>query len=202
MKNHLQLALLFLLTVLAACSREPVIQTTPPVDDNPRTESAGADILVACFSFTGNTKAVASTLADLTGGTLYMIEPETPYGDENNSYYDKDTRAYKEQYGPATARPSIKNRLENAVEYDVILLGFPIWYGKAPRVVFSFLDTYSFNGKTIVPFITSGSTGISSAASELEAAYPDMIWKTGDRLSGKSSDQLRSWLTAAGIRVQ
>ncbi|MBQ6762721.1 MAG: hypothetical protein IJP49_08205 [Bacteroidales bacterium] len=73
---------------------------------------------------------------------------------------------------------------------------------KAPRVVFSFLDTYSFNGKTVIPFITSGSTGISSAASELESAYPDISWKTGDRLNGKTSEELKPWLESFGIKFK
>ena len=164
-------------------------------------EQDGTKILVACFSFTGTTKSAATTLAGLTGGTLYLIEPETPYGNENSNYYDESTRAYQEQYGPASVRPSIKKSLENAGDYDIVLLGFPIWYGNAPRVVFSFLDAYPFKGKTVIPFITSGSTGISSAASELKSTYPDITWKTGDRLNGKTTDQLKSWLEAAGLNV-
>lgn len=192
---------LTLLTALLACSKEPA-QTVPDEDDQPQIEQKDAKMLVACFSFTGNTKSVASLLTQLSGGTLYLIEPETAYGNENSTYYDENTRAYKEQYGPASTRASIKRTLESAGDYDVILLGFPIWYGKAPRVVFSFLDAYSFKGKTIVPFITSGSTGISSAASELKSAYPDITWKTGDRLNGKTTDQLKSWLEASGVKVK
>ena len=159
-------------------------------------------ILVACFSFTGTTKTVASSILNLVGGTLYMIEPETPYGSENNTYYDESTRAYQEQSGPASLRPAIQRTLENAADYDVILLGFPIWYGKAPRVVFTFLDTYLFKGKTVIPFITSGSTGISSAAAELKTAFPDIAWKTGDRLNGKTAEQLSAWLKSLGIKVK
>lgn len=199
--KHTLFLLVSLLAVLSSCSKDPVVKT-PSGEDNPPAEPQEAKVLVACFSFTGNTKAVASSLADLTGGTLYLIEPETPYGNENNTYYDESTRAYKEQYGPASTRPAIKKSLDNPDTYDVILLGFPIWYGKAPRVVFSFLDAYSFKGKTIVPFITSGSTGIPSAASELKAAYPDVTWKNGDRLNGKTADQLKSWLEAAGVKAQ
>ena len=172
---------------------------TPPVDETPEATSQEAKVLVACFSFTGSTKTVASSLATLAGGTLYLIESETPYGNENSNYYDENTRAYKEQYGPASVRPSIKKNLENAGDYDIILIGFPIWYGKAPRVVFSFLDAYSFKGKTIIPFITSGSTGISSAASELKSTYPEITWKTGDRLNGKTTDQLKTWLGTNGV---
>ncbi len=199
--RHILYPVISLLLVIMACSKE-TIQTRPSdEEESTETESKEAKVLVACFSFTGNTKTAASTLADLSGGALYLIELETPYGNENNTYYDENTRAYKEQYGPASARPSIKKSLENAGDYDVVLLGFPIWYGKAPRVVFSFLDAYPFKGKTVIPFITSGSTGISSAASELKSAYPDITWKTGDRLNGKTSDQLKSWLSSSGIKT-
>ena len=187
-----------LLAVVTACGKETSMPT-PPVDETPEAASQDATVLVACFSFTGNTKTVASSLANLSGGTFHLIEPETPYGNENSTYYDENTRAYKEQYGPASTRPSIKKSLENAGDYDIVLLGFPIWYGKAPRVVFSFLDAYSFKGKTIIPFITSGSTGISSAASELKSTYPEITWKTGDRLNGKTTDQLKTWLETNGV---
>ena len=198
--RHILYLVISLLSVLTACSKE-TIQTGSSEEGNPEAESKDMKVLVACFSFTGNTKTVASSLADLSGGTFHLIEPETPYGNENSTYYDENTRAYKEQYGPASTRPSIKKSLENAGDYDIVLLGFPIWYGKVPRVVFSFLDAYSFKGKTIIPFITSGSTGISSAASELKSTYPDITWKTGDRLNGKTTDQLKSWLEANGVKM-
>ena len=199
-------ALLSLLAAFTGCGKEQPVEEPQGGpqggQEEPSTEAQDGKVLVACFSFTGTTKTAATTLAGLTGGTLYLIEPETPYGSENSNYYDESTRAYQEQYGPASARPAIKNTLEGADGYDIVLLGFPIWYGKAPRVVFSFLDTYPFKGKTVIPFITSGSTGISSAASELKSAYPDLGWKTGDRLNGKTSDQLKSWLESLGIKVK
>ena len=194
--------LLSLLAVLTGCGKEQPINEGESGQEEPTAQVQDGKVLVACFSFTGTTKTVATTLAGLTEGTLYLIEPETPYGKENSTYYDENTRAYQEQYGPASVRPAIKKTLEEADGYDIVLLGFPIWYGKAPRVVFSFLDTYSFKGKTVIPFITSGSTGISSAESELKSAYPDISWKTGDRLNGKSSAQLKSWLGSLGIKVK
>lgn len=198
--------LLSLLAAFTGCGKEQPVEEPQGGpqggQEEPSTEAQDGKVLVACFSFTGTTKTVATTLAGLTEGTLYLIEPEAPYGSENSNYYDESTRAYQEQYGPASARPAIKKTLEGGDGYDIVLLGFPIWYGKAPRVVFSFLDTYSFKGKTVIPFITSGSTGISSAASELKSAYPDLGWKTGDRLNGKTSDQLKSWLESLGIKVK
>lgn len=199
---HSMVVLLSLLTVLTGCGKEQPVDEPQGGQEKPSAQVQDGKVLVACFSFTGTTKTAATTLAGLTEGTLYLIEPETPYGSENSNYYDESTRAYQEQYGPASVRPAIKKTMEEADGYDIVLLGFPIWYGKAPRVVFSFLDTYSFKGKTVIPFITSGSTGISSAASELKSTYPDLGWKTGDRLNGKSSAQLKSWLESLGIKVK
>lgn len=199
---HSMVVLLSLLTVLTGCGKEQPVDEPQGGQEEPSTQVQDGKVLVACFSFTGTTKTAATTLAGLTEGTLYLIEPETPYGSENSNYYDESTRAYQEQYGPASARPAIKKTMEEADGYDIVLLGFPIWYGKAPRVLFTFLDTYSFKGKTVIPFITSGSTGISSAASELKSTYPDLGWKTGDRLNGKSSAQLKSWLESLGIKVK
>lgn len=199
---HSMVVLLSLLTVLTGCGKEQPVDEPQGGQEEPSTQVQDGKVLVACFSFTGTTKTAATTLAGLTEGTLYLIEPETPYGSENSNYYDESTRAYQEQYGPASVRPAIKKTMEEADGYDIVLLGFPIWYGKAPRVLFTFLDTYSFKGKTVIPFITSGSTGISSAASELKSTYPDLGWKTGDRLNGKSSAQLKSWLESLGIKVK
>ena len=196
--KHSILLLLSLLTVLTGCGKEQPSDGQENGQEEPSAQVQDGKVLVACFSFTGTTKSIATSLAGLTDGTLYLIEPETPYGKENSTYYDESTRAYQEQYGPASARPAIKKTLKEADGYDIVLLGFPIWYGKAPRVVFSFLDTYSFKGKTVIPFITSGSTGISSAASELKSTYPDIRWKTGDRLNGKTPEQLKSWLGTLG----
>lgn len=200
--KHILVVLLSLLTVLTGCGKEQPSDGQESGQEEPSAQEQDGKVLVACFSFTGTTKTAATTLAGLTEGTLYLIEPETHYGSENSNYYDESTRAYQEQYGPASVRPAIKKTLEEADGYDIVLLGFPIWYGKSPRVVFTFLDTYSFKGKTVIPFITSGSTGISSVASELKSAYPDISWKSGDRLNGKSSEELKSWLESLGIKVK
>ena len=159
-------------------------------------------VLVAYFSFTNNTKGFAQRLGALSGGNLYEITPTEAYGADNNNYYDTGTRAYKEQYGPVSARPSIVTDLASVDEYDVLLLGFPIWYGKAPRVVFSFLDTYDFSSKKVIPFITSGSSGISSAQSELESTYPAISWLSGSRLDEMSDSALTTWLQSYGIGTQ
>ena len=155
--------------------------------------------LVAYFSFTGTTKGIATTLADVTGADLYEIVPEEAYDANNSNYYDESTRAYKEQYGPATARPAIKKTLQNASGYDVIFLGSPIWYGKSPRLIYSFLDEYKFTGKTVIPFVTSGSSGISTAQSEFQSTYTDIKWKSGARLNGKDAGALKEWVASFNL---
>lgn len=169
------------------------IYRTPIADRGPK------KILVAYFSFTNNTKAIAESMAGVLGADLYQITPDEAYTSENNNYYDSSTRAYQEQYGPASARPAIKTTLANT-DYDIVLLGFPIWYGKVPRLILTFLDTYNFSGKTIVPFCTSGSSGIDASQTELQSTFSTIKWKKGSRLNGYSAEQLKSWLAALGIK--
>ena len=155
-------------------------------------------ILVAYFSFTNNTQVIATSMADILGADTYQITPSEAYTSDNSNYYDENTRAYQEQYGPASARPAINATLSNT-DYDVVLLGFPIWYGKVPRVVLTFLDTYDFSGKVVIPFCTSGSSGISTAQTELQSTYSTIKWKTGARLNGYTTEQLKTWLSGFGL---
>ena len=175
--------------LLMCCSSDNEVKA-----QEPQTTATGK-VLVAYFSFTSNTKAYAEKIAEISGGDLYEIVPEVAYGSENSNYYDQSTRAYKEQYNTGDEqRPAIKETLVNASQYDVVFLGSPIWYGKSPRVILTFLDKYSFKGKTIIPFVTSGSSGISSVNSELSSTYPDINWKEGRRLNGVSDADLRTWV--------
>ena len=110
------------------------------------------------------------------------------------------TRAYQEQNGPASARPAIEKTLSRT-DYDVVLLGFPIWYGKVPRVVLTFLDTYSFAGKTIIPFCTSGGSSIFDAEDELHSTYTNITWLKGARLNNKSESELQTWWESFGLQT-
>ena len=168
------------------------IYRTPTITLGPK------KILVAYFSFTNTTKGIADSMADILGADTYQITPTEAYNSDNSNYYDENTRAYQEQYGPASARPAINATL-SSTDYDVVLLGFPIWYGKVPRVVLTFLDTYDFSGKVVIPFCTSGSTGISTAQTELQSTYSTVKWKTGARLNGYTTEQLKTWLSGFGV---
>ena len=184
-----QILMILTAMLLTCCSSESEVkaQETQP--------SSSEKVLVAYFSFTSNTKAYAEKIAEMTGGDLYEIVPEVAYGSENSNYYDETTRAYKEQYNTGgEQRPAIKETLENASQYDIVFLGSPIWYGKSPRVILTFLDKYSFEGKTVIPFVTSAASSISNVNSELPSTYPDINWKEGRRLNGISDADLRTWV--------
>ena len=185
--SHLIATLVAML--LMCCSGESDVKAQEPQS------SVNGKVLVAYFSFTNNTKAFAEKIAEMTGGDIYEIVPEVAYGDENNKYYDESTRAFKEQRNTGgEQRPAIKATLENAEQYDLIFLGSPIWYGKSPRVILTFLDKYGFKGKAVIPFVTSAASGISQVNEELPATYPDINWKEGRRLNGISDADLRTWV--------
>ena len=109
--------------------------------------------------------------AEILGADLYEIVPEDPYTEEDLAYYT-DGRADQEQNDPSV-RPAISGKVENMSKYDTTVLGYPIWHGQAPRIISTFLESYDFSEKTILPFCTSHSSGIGSSASNLHSLCPD-----------------------------
>lgn len=151
-------------------------------------------ILVAYFSATGTTEQVAQQAAEILDAELYEIVPEEPYTEEDLAYYTGG-RADQEQDDPS-ARPGIANRVEDMDQYDTVLLGYPIWHGQAPRIISTFLESYDFSGKTIIPFCTSHSSGVGSSAENLHELCPDTIhWIEGTRFAGDTSrEEIVDWL--------
>ena len=148
----------------------------------------GADVLVAYFSATGNTENIAEHLVSILDADLYEIVPEEPYTSEDLDYSNSDCRANREQNDP-TARPAISGGVEDLEDYEVVFLGYPIWWGDAPKIISTFLETYDFDGKTIVPFCTSGSSSIGGSVSDLEALTDGATWLEGQRFSGSASQE-------------
>ena len=159
-------------------------------------------VLVAYFSATGTTKTLAEYAADAMVADLYEIIPEEPYTDEDLDYGNDQSRSSMEMNDP-DARPSISGSVENMEQYDIIFLGFPIWWGDAPRIIASFMESYDFSGKTIVPFCTSGGSEIGSSAKNLYGlAASDVTWLDGERLkSGSSRDDIVNWIGGLGLDV-
>ncbi|MBO5495416.1 MAG: hypothetical protein J5964_06840 [Eubacterium sp.] len=140
-------------------------------------------ILVAYFSATGNTKAVAVQLATETGADLFEIVPKEPYTEVQLGYDDPDQRITKEQ-ADEKCRVEIAGTVENFEQYDTIYIGYPIWYGKVPRIILTFLESYDFKGKDIIPFCTSDNDGIETGLDEIENLAPNADWQGGQRFDG------------------
>lgn len=176
-------------------------ETAEPENDDNVSDTNGTKVLVAYFSATNTTKGVAENLAGGLGADLYEIVPETPYTDADLNYHDNNSRTTIEMNDP-NARPVISGSVENMDQYDVVFLGYPIWWGEAPRIINTFVETYDFNGKTIIPFCTSGSSGMGSSATNLHSATNGATWLDGSRFSGSASgDELVEWVKSLGLNL-
>ena len=150
----------------------------------PKAES-GSGVLVAYFSCTGNTEKIAGFLADALGADTFRIIPEESYTDADLNYGDSESRTTREQHDPE-ARPAISGRVAQMDDYGVVFLGYPIWWGQAPKILYTFVESYDLSGKTVVPFCTSGSSGIGSSAENLRKSAPDAVWLEGRRFSASA----------------
>ncbi len=164
-------------------------------DDTGKLDSADpSKVLVVYFSATGNTEKVAGYIAEVTGGTLYEITPAEPYTSADLNYSDSSSRSTREQ-NDDSARPAISGSVENMEQYDTLYLGYPIWWGEAPKIIYTFLETYDLSGKTIIPFCTSGSSGIGSSATHLHSLASGAKWLDGKRFSGSSQkSEVEAWI--------
>lgn len=152
-------------------------------------------IAVIYFSATGTTKTVAEYIKDATNGDLIEIIPEEKYTSNDLNYGNNNSRANKEQ-NDSSARPKIANTID-VTSYDTIYLGYPIWWGDVPKIILTFLDTYNLSGKTIIPFCTSHSSGISGSLSTLNNYNKNINWKEGKRFSTNSKNEINSWISEA-----
>jgi flavodoxin len=150
--------------------------------------------LVAYFSATGTTAKVAKELAAATGATLFEIKPAKAYTAADLDWHNKQSRSSVEMKNKS-ARPAVANKVAGMSKYQVIYVGFPIWWGTAPRIVNTFLEQYNLKGKTIIPFATSGGSGLGNSGNDLKnASAPQATWKAGKLLNGKvTKEELKSW---------
>ncbi len=156
-------------------------------------------ILVAYFSCTGTTKKLAESLAGGLEADIYEIAPEVPYTSEDLDYNDDSSRSTKEM-DDASSRPAIAGSVENMEQYGTVVIAYPIWWGEAPRIIDTFVESYDFSGKTVVPFCTSGGSGIGSSAKTLESLAGSGTWLEGKRFGGgESEDEMTAWINGLGI---
>ncbi len=156
-------------------------------------------ILVVYFSATGNTKAVAENLQSVLGADIFEIIPEVPYTDADLDWRDAKSRSSLEMNDP-DARPGIAGELPDMSGYDTVLIGYPIWWGEAPRIVTHFVEKADLSDKTVAVFFTSGSSGLGSSMANLEQQAGAGTWLSGRRFtSGATAEELHDWAAALGI---
>ncbi len=184
----------------------PTEEQDAPVAEPADTEETGEEngkVLVAYFSATGTTKTLAEYAADAMGADLYEIVPEEPYTDDDLNYSDRNTRATVEQ-NDKNVRPAISGSVENMEQYEIVFLAFPIWWGEEPRIMDTFVEAYDFSGKTVVPFCTSGGSGIGSSGKNMQSlSTGDATWLDGERLDSFSSrEDMVDWINGLGLDVE
>jgi len=154
---------------------------------------AGGDTLVVYFSRTGNTEKIAGYLTELTGADSYAIEAAVPYTDDDIRYQDDECRANREQ-NDKTVRPEIADPVDTIDSYDTIFLGYPIWWGQEPRIIDTFLESYDFSDKTVIPFCTSGSSGIGTSEKNIAELVPIGKQHEGRRFPASATkDDVKAW---------
>ena len=180
-KLSIMLAALLVMS-LSACSKATKTE-----------ENKDMKVLVAYFSASGVTKGVAQQLAEVAGADLHEIKPEQPYTDADLDWRDKESRSSVEMKDK-NSRPAITDKLENIADYDVVFVGFPIWWYTCPTIINTFMEAYDFKGKTVVPFATSGGSTIEKSCEDLKATYPDLTWKDGKLLNKPSKEDLEQFV--------
>lgn len=174
-----------------ACAQQNK-ETAPEAADKQQPSGAGHKILVAYFSATGVTEKAAEQLAEATGGTLHKIQPEKPYSAADLDWHNKQSRSSVEM-ADKTSRPAIAGHPEGLAEYDIVYVGFPIWWYTAPTIINTFVESNDLKGKTVIPFATSGGSGIEKACEDLKTAYPEVNWQEGRLLNNAGPEELKTW---------
>ncbi len=158
------------------------------------TDAAGNGILVVYFSATGTTKGKAEYIAEITGADLYEITAAVPYTDEDRDWTDSESRCSIEQNDPSV-RPEISSGTVSLDGYTTVYIGYPIWFGQEPRIMDTFVESYDFGGITVIPFCTSGSSGIGQSGQNLAVNAGSGKWLEGKRFSGDASiEDIKEWI--------
>ncbi|SDA28805.1 Flavodoxin [Ruminococcus sp. YE71] len=157
-------------------------------------ENTGADTIVVYFSATGTTKGVAERIASVTNADIYELIPAELYSDADLDWNDKNSRTTIEMNDP-NVRPAIANDTVDLDGYTTVYIGYPIWWGDAPRMMSTFVEAHDFDGKTVIPFCTSGGSGIGRSGSNLASQAGSGNWLDGNRLDANISEsEIQDWI--------
>ena len=197
---------LVLSLILSACGSQSDVpvpeQTSDPSEEDESSNAASSEepaadqekVLVVYFSATGTTKGVAEKIAKITDADIYEIVPAEPYSDADLNWNDRNSRTTMEQ-NDKSVRPAIGSETIDLTGYTMIYIGFPIWWAEEPRIMDTFVESYDFTGITLIPFCTSGSSGIGRSGLNMEALAGTGTWLDGARHKGNISEEdLQSWI--------
>jgi len=189
MKKYILITALFVLCTLTVCAQNK--------GENKK------NILVAYFSCTGNTRSLAEQIADTLKTDLYEIKPQIPYSSEDLNWRNNASRSTTEQKD-SSSRPAILGKVANFDQYNIVFLGYPIWFGQAPKIIYTFLESYDFSSKTIVPFCSSGSSQIGTSASNLHGlCSKNTTWLSGSRFANNTSrSSILTWINGLGLNIK
>ena len=201
-RDFLKLSALAALTAAASASSSAASSTTAP-SSLPASGSPeeGSRVLVACFSATGNTAAIAETIAAATGGELFPLESVTPYTDADLDYNDNNSRTSRERADEALQDvPLVATTVEGWDTYDTVFVGYPIWWGGAGWPVNGFATGNDFTGKRVIPFCTSASSGLGQSGARLADLADTGNWEEGRRFSSSAGEaEISEWLAELGL---
>lgn len=151
-------------------------------------------ILVTYFSASGVTENAAQNIADKIGADLFEIRPKQRYTEADLNWHDKNSRSSIEMKNKSS-RPEIEVTVSKLNDYSKVMIGFPVWWYTAPTIINTFIESLDLTGKTLIPFCTSGGTGIEGCEKDLRETYPNYIWKKGKRLTGREDKEfLEKWI--------
>ncbi|MBR2748918.1 MAG: flavodoxin [Firmicutes bacterium] len=154
-------------------------------------------VLVAVFSASGVTRKVGQEVARVAGGDFFEIEPVEPYTRADLNWTNSQSRSSVEMNDPS-ARPEVASKVSDMDQYDTVIVGFPIWWGVAPRIIETFLESYDFTGKKILPFCTSGGSGVGRSDTDLHKnVRGDVRWAKGVQINRPNEKEIRKWLESA-----
>lgn len=180
------MTMLALISLFVKCS-------APEENNDINKDNTMKKTLVAYFSATGTTEKVARMIAQSADADLFEIEPEERYSAEDLDWTNKQSRSSVEM-NDKTFRPAIKNKVADMDQYDTIYVGFPVWWYTAPTIVWNFMESYNFEGKTVIAFATSGGSAIGPCEKDLQKLAPKANWKAGKLLNRATQEQVDEWV--------
>ncbi|WP_300646184.1 MULTISPECIES: flavodoxin [Muribaculaceae] len=192
--KHLTLiivALVAMTGLLAACTQKKQDSAATAIENN-------SNVMVCYFSATGTTEKAAQRIADLTGGALHNIAPEVAYTDSDLNWRDSLSRSYVEMHN-RDFRPALKDSVTDMSDYSVVFIGYPNWWNTHPTIINTFIESNNLQGKTIIPFMTSGGSDITNSEKELHEAYPELNIAKGLLMNGVSDEEIKEWLKGIGV---